>query len=687
MTHSNGTARVVDVTLSVLVVVALIYQISTIWVTFQSSLAFYYAHLGIILSISALALFRTHVFGKGVSVGQRLFRGVLFLTTLIAVVVTTSYFNLNSTEVEFRQPFITNTDFTAGVVLIGAVLVLSWYVWGKILTGAMILAIAYYGFGEYLPGFLSYATPEKEFVVTNLAGIGSSRGLLWGIPLSANVIFLIIVYGGALRGARVLAMFNEIGLLLTSLVKGGVCYSAILAATAIGMVTGQPVANVALAGSMTIPSMKKQGLSGESAGSLVTLASLGSQLIPPIMGLGGFLIAVNLGIPYVEVAAAAIVPAVLYMLMVVIATYFVVNTQVTLTKVEEKVDTRLIWWVLPSFLSSFIVLIYLLYQRYSPEYAAMWALGLLLLGSFARPRAYRPSIAEMFDGIRFGVLSAAQLALILAGIGLVVQVLITTGAGFDLGRAAMGIAGDSVLLTLIFAMMLSLFAGLGLPTPAAYALIAIIAIPFLVNLNVDPMAAHFFGFYFAVFSAITPPVAVACMAAARIADASFYRTVLYSGKIAIITILIPFSFIAFPSLLKFPHVGINGIIAAIALLASTALWAASLYGWLGVKLARGPRVVFGLAPVAYICLLVTKDMWIAAIPVGMLVAVYVLRKVIPRVVVADDALDVLPGQATNNGKQEFALSSPVVQGTPPTQQTANASVMTMHRTDTSERKH
>ncbi len=534
---------------------------------------------------------------------------------------STGYFNCVVDELTFRQPFINPTDFVAAAVLIACVLVLCWYVWGKILTTVMIVAIAYYAFGRHLPWPFNYQTPETGIVMTYLAGLGGSRGLLWGIPLSANVIFLIIVYGGALKGARVLEMFNELGKTLMTVTRGGIAYSSILAATAIGMVTGQPVANVALAGSITIPSMKEQGFSPETSGALVTLASLGSQLLPPIMGLGGFLIAVNIGVPYVEIAAAAIIPALLYMLTMVIAAFFMAQNTPTLKTLTVKPDYRAVAWIMPSFLISFTVLIYLLYKRYSPEYAAFWSLGLLTVTCFLRPAAYRPNVKEFLSGLRFGVGSAAQLALILAGIGLVVQVLITTGAGFDIGRFLMGAAGGNMVLTLIFGMLLAAFAGLGLPTPAAYALIAIIAVPFLTDLGVTSVPAHFFGFYFAVFSAITPPVAVACMAAARIAGASFYRTVLESGKIAVIAILIPYAFVAFPSLLDFPILTVNTMVVAGALLLATVAWAAALYGWLLKPLLWVERAVLGLGPVAYVWMLLTQNLWVGLSPVVILAIV------------------------------------------------------------------
>ena len=616
---------------------ALIYQILNIWTSLQSSLAFYYAHLGLILSICGLALITDVLGEQGGQTWRRRTYLCILVATLIAAVSSTLYLNLQSDGLQLRQPFVNSTDKLAGGALIASVLVLSQKIWGKILTGVMVAAIVYYAFGRYLPGPFHYPSPDSGILMTDLAGLGAARGLLWGIPLSANVIFLIIVYGGALKGLRILHMFNEIGKGLTNLTSGGVCYSSILAATAIGMVTGQPVANVVLAGPITIGAMKEHGFSSETSAALVTLASLGSQLIPPIMGLGGFLMAVNIGVPYVDIAAAAVVPAFLYMSSIVIASYLVIQSSTSVKRVKVQADWRAVLWILPSFLISFSTLIYLLYERYSPEYAALWSLMLVIGTSFLRPGEYRPRFEEMFSGVRFGVVSAAHLALVLTGIGLVVQVLVTTGAGFGVGGFLMQAAGGSLLLVLLFAMFIAIFAGLGLPTPAAYALIAIITVPFIQNVGVPAISAHFFGFYFAVFSAITPPVAVACMAAARIADANFYRTVLEAGKVALVTFLIPFSFVVFPSILGFPQVTINMIAVVLTLLTSTATWGSLLYGWFRRPLNRKERAFMALGPIGFIAMLLTGVTWYALVPFVVLCVAYIVFR--PRAEIGEARVD------------------------------------------------
>lgn len=593
------------------IVVLFAYQVLILLYQFQGALESYYFHLGAVLVVAALAVV------EAILANERSARGALKLvilgTLLVATLVSSAYLYLNVGDIELRQPFLEQADVIAGVAIVACTLVLTWFVWGTILALVIGFAIVYFFFGDLFPGNFRFDPPETEIIVSYLAGMGGARGVLWGIPLSANTLFLIIAFGGLLKGTRILELFNEFGCMLLNISRSGICYSAILASSLIGMVTGQAVANVALSGSVTIPSMTQQGISRDRAGAIEVVASLGSQLIPPIMGLGGFLMAVNLGIPYADVATAAIVPAFLFVTVLFIAGYFVASSTPALKVQRQRVDYRLILWMLPSFLVAFVTLLTMLYLRYSPGYSALWAIALLVGLAWVRPAAYRPSLSQLWEGLEYGVVAAVNLGLILAGIGIVVQVLVTTGAGFDLGRTVMLVAGDNVWLALILGMLISALVGLGLPTPAAYALIAIIMIPSLIDIGLDPMVAHFFGFYFAIFSAITPPVAVGVMAATRISGGSFYRTALEAGRMSVVSILLPFAFVVFPSLLDFPRIGLEGVLVSIALIVTALFWGASVYGVLGRTLSGTERLLLLVVPLLCIGMLVTGWLLVAVV--------------------------------------------------------------------------
>jgi TRAP transporter 4TM/12TM fusion protein len=606
-----------------------VYQIVVIVYQFQGALEFYYFHLGMVQMVVMSSLAK-ECLARPVSRQRNLlllFYGFIFVVGMAA----SSYLYLNVNDIELRQPFLETADSWAGIALIATVTVQVYLAWGRVLTGLIVASILYFTFGDLVPGRFHYASPELEILISYLAGMGGAWGVIWGIPLSANTLFLVIVFGGLMKGTRVLELFNEVGKILLNISRGGTCYSAILASTAIGMVTGQAVANIALSGSVTIPAMQQRGIAKTRAAAIEVVASLGSQLIPPIMGLGGFLIAVNLGVPYSDVAIAAIVPAFLFIAILFIAAFFMAEAELNLQTQSEKVDTDAIKWIAPSFLVSFSVLLTLLYMRYSPGYAAMWAILLLSGMAFLRPKAYRPGLSGLWDGLKYGVNSACNLALILAGIGIIVQVLVTTGAGFDLGRTIMLISDGNLFPALILGMCLALMVGLGLPTPAAYALIAIIMIPFLQDFGVEPLVAHFFGFYFAIFSAITPPVAVGVMAASRISGGSFYGTAYEAGRMSLTAILIPYAFVAYPSILAFPNIGWHGLAVSAALIITTIFWGASIYGVLkGRRLKLVERLLLLLGPVFFVAQLVSKDLFFAfsiftGFPVFVLWHLYVVR--------------------------------------------------------------
>jgi TRAP transporter 4TM/12TM fusion protein len=609
-----------------------VYQITIIVYQFQGALEFYYFHLGMVQMVVMSSLAREKLATPASP--RRNLALILYLCISSIGLVASSYLYWNVNDIELRQPFLESADIWAGAALVCTVTLQVYLVWGRILAGLILASILYFTFGHMVPGRFNYASPELEILISYLSGMGGARGVIWGIPLSANTLFLIIVFGGVMKGTRILELFNEVGKILLNISRGGICYSAILASTAIGMVTGQAVANISLSGSVTIPAMQQRGISKTQAGAIEVVASLGSQLIPPIMGLGGFLIAVNLGIPYSSVALAAIVPAFLFIVILLITTFFMAEAETNLQIQKESVNWPAIKWIAPSFLLSFGVLLVLLYMRYSPGYAAMWALVLLLILAFMRPATFRPKFTQLWDGLKYGVNAACSLALILAGIGIIVQVLVTSGAGFDLGRTIMLISDGSLFPALLLGMGIALLVGLGLPTPAAYALIAIIMIPFLQDVGIAPLTAHFFGFYFAIFSAITPPVAVGVMAASRISGGSFYGTAYQAGRMSLTAILIPYAFVAFPSILAFPHIGWQGFTVSAALIVATIFWGASIYGTLKGRRMKAPeRLLLLLGPVLFITLLVSKEMIFAllifaGLPAFLLWNYYVARSMI-----------------------------------------------------------
>jgi len=601
-----------------------LYSAVSLFWTLHNAMEHYTAHLGAVLLLIAL---HTAIYRGGTSTGGRrtawlIFAGLMALASL----VSTTYLYLYAQDLELSQPFLTGFQYYIGLMLLVAVFGLNWVVWGTALTVVCLSAALYFGLGHLFPSPVVELRFSPELVMSYLAGMGGPRGVYTFIPLSADTILLLLVYGGLMTSTNVLDMFDEVGKAIGNLVRGGVAYSCIAASSLVGMVTGQTVSCIALSGSMTIPTMIHGGFTKEQAGAIEVMAANGAQIIPPVMGLGAFLMAVILGISYVEVIAAAILPAFLYMFTLTIGVYALIEASPSIPFKRHKVNWEKILWILPGFLPSIVLVVVLLSLRYSAGMAAITGIVSIVALSFLRPRRYRPSIGRIVVGLREGALAGAQLAVILAAIGIIVQMLTTTGLGTLFAALMISVSGNSVELALLLGMAICMLIGMGLPTPAAYSLAAIVVIPSLIDVGVNPLAAHFYGFYFAVFSSFTPPVAVGVMMASRIAGGSFKHTCYETFKLGGICMLLPFFFVAFPNSLQFPNYTAETLIATVLLCVSTLMLAAAIYGGFMGRLTKGERLYMLSGPAITLVYYALREAWLAWLPIVLLIGFWLFRR-------------------------------------------------------------
>lgn len=594
--------------------VTVAYHIASIFWTFHGAMQHYTVHLTLVLLLVAtqlvVAAWSWQAHGR-----RRVF--LAFVAFAVALTLfSTPYLYVNAQELEFSQPFISNYEFVVGLALLTAVLVLTWFVWGAALTIVCLAAAFYFGFGGLFTSAIADLKFSPEVVMSYLAGMGGPRGVYTYVPLSADTLLLLLVFGGLMGSTLVLEMFVELGKAIGNLLRGGVAFSCIAASSLVGMVTGQTVSCIALSGSMTIPTMARSGFTKNEAGAIEVLAANGSQLIPPVMGLGAFLMAVILNRSYVEIASAAVMPAVLYMLSVTIGVIMLVHASPTIPYRRETVDWAKLWWVLPSFVPSITIVIVLLSMQYSANMAAFWGITALIGLSLARPKRFRPTLGGLAVGLRDGALAGAQLGLILAAIGIIVQMLVTTGLGTQLGRLMIIASGNNKEIALVLGMFIAILIGMGLPTPAAYSLCAIVMIPSLIDVGVDPLVAHFFGFYFAVYSAFTPPVAVGVLMAVRISGGTFGGTVVQTFKLGAVCTLLPYFLVAYPNALDFPNYTVETLTAALLLVISTTMVSASLYGSFMGRLNAGERVYLLLGPIASLAFYSLRWPWLALLPLA-----------------------------------------------------------------------
>jgi len=410
-----------------------------------------------------------------------------------------------------------------------------------------LFAIGYALFGHLAPGAFAYSGSSFLELLDQL--VFTTEGI-FGIPLaaSATFIFLFILFGKFLERSGAGAFFMDLAFALAGRTRGGPAKVAVLASGFIGSISGSATANVASTGSYTIPLMKKSDYPPEFAGAVEAAASTGGQLLPPIMGAASFLMAEFVGIPYTSLIVAAAIPAILFFLSVGSAVHFE-TIKLGLSRVSEVDIPRLgdllrrIHLIAPLF-----VVVIIMFLGYTPYLSAVIALvSVLVVASILASTRMGPKeiVSTLVDGAKDAVL----ITVTTAAAGIVIGVASETGIGVRFASMVVNLSGGNLYLLLIFIMIASLILGMGLPTSAAYIMVAAIAIPGMIDAGIFPLSAHLFALYFGVFSAVTPPVAITAYAAAGIAKANPMVTGLKAFRLSIPAFIIPYAFVVHPEML------------------------------------------------------------------------------------------------------------------------------------------
>ncbi|NLB88751.1 MAG: TRAP transporter permease [Syntrophomonadaceae bacterium] len=411
-----------------------------------------------------------------------------------------------------------------------------------------VLFVAYALAGPYIPGAFAHRGVTIEQLATHL--YFTTEGI-FGIPLgvSATFIFLFILFAAYLEKTGLGKFFIDLANAVAGWARGGPAKVAVLSSALMGTVSGSSVANVAGTGSLTIPMMKKLGYKPEFAGGVEAAASTGGQLMPPIMGAAAFLMAEFVGIPYISVVKAAVIPALLYFTGVMLVVHLEAKKEGLegiprdqLPKVGKIIAER------GHLAIPLIAVVYLLVAGYTPMRAALWAIALTILSSMLRAST-RISFREVIQGLEEGARSALGVIIACATAGIIIGVVTKTGLGLKLGSVLIDLAGGFLLPTLFFTMITSLLLGMGVPTTANYVITSTIAAPIILQLGVPALAAHMFAFYFGIIADVTPPVALAAFAGAGIAKSNPLMTGVNAFKLAIAAFLIPYIFVLSPSML------------------------------------------------------------------------------------------------------------------------------------------
>ena len=374
---------------------------------------------------------------------------------------------------------------------------------------------------------------------------------IFGIPLgvSSTFIFLFILFGAYLESTGLGKFFIDLANAIAGWASGGPAKVAVLSSGLMGTVSGSSVANVAGTGSFTIPMMKKLGYDKEFAGAVEAAASTGGQLMPPVMGAAAFLMAEFVGVPYVEIVKAAVIPAALYFTGVWLGVHFEAKRKNLKGMPREELPKA--WDIFRErghLALPLVVIVYLLVSGYTPMRAALFAIVLSILASSLR-KSTRMRPIDVVIGLEKGAKAVLGVLVACASAGIIIGVVTKTGVGLKLASALLSFAGGMMLPTMFFTMITALLLGMGVPTTANYVITSTIASPALVQMGIPILAAHMFVFYFGIIADVTPPVALAAYAGAAISGGNALKTGVNASKLAIAAFIIPYIFVLSPVIL------------------------------------------------------------------------------------------------------------------------------------------
>jgi TRAP transporter 4TM/12TM fusion protein len=584
-----GVARALSWIVAVEAVALVVYQLADVWVALQPVSRYYSLFFGAVFSMSAFMALQELVESRA-----HWAKIALLSAALAAGLLGPAYLWLNIEHLETSAGLLERRDVVVGLVALAGILVAGYFTWGGILTSVVCLALAYFLWGDHIPGFLGHTPYTVEFVVTYTT-LHPVHGIYWLIPLTAEVVFYVLLFSSVLAHTGAIGALLELGKAVGRRISGGAAYPAVVGSALVGTMVGQAVANVVITGRITIPQMKRQGFKPEMAAAIETSVSTGSLIMPPIMGLGAFVMAFFLNVSYITVALAATLPALLYYAGVGLGVYFYAKAH-GVKRIRDVIDWPLVARVLPTFLLSLAVLTALMLLMYTPRLAGFWALVVAVTVPFIIQGKYRPRLRAIWDGLLDGARTAAKMGLLLALIGPVAQTVITSGLGPSVANAlVLSPVGKLAAIALPLVMISTLVCGAVIPEAATYIIMALALAPFLEELGYSRVAAHMFVFYYSIFATIIPPVAITAMAAAQLAGASFMETSIRALKLAFIGLFVPYVFIFNTTLLEFPKTSVHQIVSLAACLLGLVGLCAAWWGWLGRPLGPRSRAATALA--------------------------------------------------------------------------------------------
>lgn len=515
---------------------------------------------------------------------------VVDVICILLSIISIGYLLLNYKTIVLRGGFLLTPDYIFGAIGILLVFEAARRVVGNLAILALIFLL-YNFLGPFIPGMFGHSGFTVKRIIDYL--FWGSEGIFGiAIGVSATFVFLFILFGAFLSRSGFSQFINDLSLTIAGRSPGGPAKVAVIASALMGMINGSAIANVATTGTLTIPLMKKNGYKARFAAAVEAVASTGGQFAPPIMGAAGFVMAEYLGVSYTIVMVAAIIPAFLYYLALIMVVHF--EAKRLGLKGISKENIPKAWEVIKKqgHLSlPLIVLLALMFMGYTPLFAAVYSIVACVIASWFRKET-RMGLKDILAALAEGAKGAIGVAVACAVIGVIIGTVSLTGLGLNFGYSVMNYTNESIFIAALLVMIMSIILGMGVPGVAAYVIVATVGTPVLIELGITPLAAHMFVLIYACLSNITPPVALASYVAAGLANTNQNQVSMTAVKLGITGFILPFFFIYEPALLLGGSDYTASIIPAITASIGVVSLAGGLQGWFLGKANLLQRILF-----------------------------------------------------------------------------------------------
>ena len=557
------------------------------------------AHLLLAMALVYIGALRALVSADGSSGLNRTLQKLWILLVLAGGVVTTGHHMVNFDAINDRWGEITDYEIVFAVVLIVTLFDACRRTIGWPIVILAAIFIAYGLFGAYLPDGLAHRGYSLKRITAQLYLGG---GGIFGTPLGVSATFVtgVVVLGALLEKTGAGQVLMDFATGLTGRMRGGPAKAAVVGSSLMGMISGTAVANVLTTGPISIPLMRKSGYRKEAAGAIEAVASTGGQLMPPVMGAAAFIMAEFTATSYLTIAKAAFLPAVIFYAVLLAMVHFeAVKRNIPLLR---EADSTTDWASIVKrsyLLAPLPVFVSMLLNGYSIMLSSFWAVvASIIVSYFSRGSAQTPR--RMVETAVTAAYAVIPVALACAAAGCIIGIITLTGVGLKFSTLVVLLSGGQLPLALMLTMLTCLILGMGLPTAAAYILVATLVAPALVDLGVGLLAAHLFVLYSAMLSSITPPVALAAYAAASISQGNPLKIAVLACQFGMGAFAVPYFFVYDPALLGIDVTWVQVVVSFITAIAGGVSASIAMLGVFAYRLNIIERLGFALAAVLFL---------------------------------------------------------------------------------------